>query len=196
MTRILGMLLGAGLLLALAPVARAQGSNFYPGHPSIPFNGAILINQAVAQGAQGAASYPPAAGEMYYNPPVYTAPGAVGSQYVETFPTYNGSYQPGVYAAQPVAPTTVQPAPAAPARPRGRQARRTRVYSSGYNQVPYATPLPQGRLYWPGSSMTPGYTPFSRYQTYGSGYAQSPYGSNFYGGYWKGWPRAFPMIGD
>ena len=60
----------------------------------------------------------------------------------------------------------------------------------------YASQLPQGQLYWPGSAIAPGYTPFSRYQTYGSGYNQSPYGSNFYGGYYKGFPMAFPMIGD
>ena len=170
MTRLLGIALGVGLLLSLVPVARAQG----------------------------AASYPPASGHMYYNPPMYTAPGAVGSPYVETFPTYGGYYQPGYSAAQPVAPTTVQPAPAAGVRVRGRQARRPRMFAQGYNSMPapYSYPLPQGRLYWPGAYMTPGYTPYSRYQTYGSGYAQSPYGSNFYGGYWKGWPRAVPMIGD
>lgn len=169
MTRIIATVLGAGLLWGLASAAHAQG----------------------------AASYPPASGHMYYSPPVYTAPGAVGSQYVETYRTYGGYNQPGVYGGQPVAPTTIQPAPVAPARVRGRQARRMRAYTQTYNQAsPYSTPLPQGRLYWPGASMVPGYTPASRYQTYGSGYAVSPYGSNFYGGYWWGWPRNVPMIGD
>ncbi|MGC8642804.1 MAG: hypothetical protein ACP5XB_23335, partial [Isosphaeraceae bacterium] len=124
--------------------------------------------------------------------------GAVGSSYIETYPTYGGYYQPGVSAVQPIAPTTVQPAQTAPARVRGRQARRASAFAQGYTQMaaPYSYPLPQGRLYWPGAYMVPGYTPANRYQTYGSGYAQSPYGSNFYGGYWKGWPKAYPMIGD
>jgi len=165
MGRILGIVIGAGLMLGLTSEVKAQGW----------------------------ANYPQASGNMYYYPPVYVAPGSVGGQYMEIYPGY-GSYtsQPGYYTTQPVAPATRQAA--APGLLKGRQARRTRVYSSGYNQVPapYAAQLPQGQLYWPGSSLAPGYTPFSRYQTYGSGYAQSPYGSNFYGGYYKG----FPMIGD
>ena len=56
--------------------------------------------------------------------------------------------------------------------------------------------FPKASFTGPGLPWRSGYTPFSRYQTYGSGYNQSPYGSNFYGGYYKGFPMAFPMIGD
>ncbi len=172
MGRILGILLGAGLMFGLA-------------------SGVV---------AQDWGAYPPASGNMYYYPPVYAAPGGVGGQYVETYPTYGGNYyyyQPGTYATQPVAPSTTQPAPAAPAQVRVRPIRRFRTYTyrGGYPQAPYGTPLPQGQLYWPGQYVVPGYMPFSRYQTYGSGYGQSPYGSNFYGGYYKGFPMALPMIG-
>ena len=127
-------------------------------------------------------------------PPVYPAPGGVGSQYMETYPTFRGNNQAyAPYPGQQVVPAT--PArPAQAAKVRGRAARGTRVYSRGYNQAPapYATQLPRGQLDWSGSAMAPGYTPFSRYQSYGQGYSVSPYGGNFWGGYYKG----FPMIGN
>lgn len=169
MRRTFGLLLGAGLILSMGSVAHAQGWGGY---------------------------YPPAGGEMYYYPPVFTSPWAVGGQYVETFPTFVGNtYTPMTYTTQPVAPAQPRAGrdvPAANAGARARRAQQPRTYVRGYNQLA----VPQGQLYWPGSYVAPGYTPFSRYQTYGSGYSQSPYGSNFYSGYWKGWPMAFPMIGD
>ena len=83
MRRIFGILLGTGLILGLASGARAQGWGYYP----------------------------PAGGQMYYYPPVYTSPSAVGGQYVETFPTYAGNaFTPGVYAAQPTVPSHTVPA--------------------------------------------------------------------------------------
>ena len=167
MSRILGFMLGAVVILGLGQGVKGQGVVYYP----------------------------PASGHMEVVPPVYPAPGAVGSQYLETFPTFGGTYQADPsYPAQQVVPygTPTRPAPAA--RARGRAARGVRVYSRGYSQppAPYATQLPRGQLEWPGSLMTPDYVPFSRFQSYGSGYGVSPYGSNFYGGYYKG----FPMIGD
>ena len=167
MSRILGLMLGVVVTLGVGQVVRGQG----------------------------AAYYPPASGHMEVVVPSYPAPGAVGGQYLETFPTFGGTYQVNPFTpAQQVVPYSAQARPAAAARVRGRVARGTRVYSRGYSQAPspYATQLPVGQLGWQGSVMAPGYTPFSRYQTYGSGYGISPYGSNFWGGYYKG----FPMIGD
>ena len=155
-----------------------------------------VLTLVLSQGAmaQGVVYWPPASGHMEVNPPVYPAPGAVGAQYLETFPTYGATYQATpYYSGQPVPyGTSTRTAPAS--RNRGRVARGTRVYSRGYSQAPapYATQLPRGQLAWPGSVLAPGYTPFSRFETYGSGYGVSPYGSNYWGGYYKG----FPMIGD
>jgi hypothetical protein len=163
MSRTFGILLAAGLILGFGSGVRAQD----------------------------AANYPPASGHMQYIPPVNPAPGAVGSQYVETFPTFGGYYyQPAPYAGQQITPY-VQVAP----RTRGRFARGVRTYTRGYSgysvaPAPYATQLPQGHLYWPGSFMAPDYTPYSRFQPYGSGYGVSPYGSSFYGGYYQGHPLA------
>ena len=72
-------------------------------------------------------------------------------------------------------------------------ARGTRTYSRGYSQppAPYSTALPQGQIYWPGSALAPGYTPFSRYQSYGSGYGYGPYGSGYYSGYYKGFSLGY-----
>src|SRR5262249_4880771 len=90
---------------------------------------------------------------------------------------------------QPGAPLTNRVVP----RVRGRLARGARVYSRGYSQPPayYATQLPQGQLYYPGSVLAPNYTPFSRYGSYGGGYGFGPYGSGYYSGYWKGWSLGY-----
>jgi hypothetical protein len=156
----------------------------------VMFGAFVLAGLSSAANAQGAANYPPASGHMQFVPPVYPAPGAVGGQYLETFPSFAGSFNSnGAYALQPGVPYATQTPPATGVRPRGRVGRPMRVYSRGYSQVPapYATQLPTGQLYWPGSYMTPGYVPFSRYQSYGSGYGRGPYGSNFYGGYYHGY---------
>jgi hypothetical protein len=135
--------------------------------------------------AQGVVDYPPATGHMVYIPPIYPASGAVGGEYLETFPSFAGSVDStGASAVQPVVPYATQTRPAATARVRGRNLRVTRT--SSQTPAPYATQLPVGQLYWPGSYVTPNYVPGNRYQSYGSGYERGPYGSNFYGGYYKG----------
>jgi len=142
--------------------------------------------------AQGVVNYPPADGMMYTVPPQYAAPGGLGTGYTETFPAQSsGVAAPNTYAAQPAAPYSYQTAPAR--RARLRAGRATRQYTRGYSQppAPYSTSLPQGSLYWPGSSMAPAYTPFSRYQSYGNGYGRGPYGSGFYSGYYKGFPLGY-----
>jgi hypothetical protein len=163
MSRIFGYMVGACLLVVLMPGAQAQG----------------VVN------------YPPADGMMYAIPPQYPAPGGFGGQYTQTYPAYpQGYYGANPYVVQQQGvPSTSQVAP----RVRGRAARGARSYSRGYSQppAPYSTPLPQGQIYWPGSFMAPGYTPFSRYQSYGSGYGNGPYGSGFYGGYYKGFPMGY-----
>jgi hypothetical protein len=149
----------------------------------------IVLLAASSSFAQDAADYPPASGHMTVIPPSLPAPGGVGGDYVETFPAHGQVYEPAPPVAQQVVPG---PTPTAP-RVRGRLQRGARIYSRGYSQAPapYATRLPQGQLYWPGSSLSPGYTPYSRYQTYGQGYMQSPYGSNFWGGYYKGFSLGY-----
>ena len=154
----------------------------------------LLLGSVPGAEAQYVVEWPPATGYFTAVPPSYPAPGAVGAQYMETFPTFMGSYDStGAYMMQQAVPYQAQSAPAAAARPRGRNLRAARTYSRGYNQAPaaYATPLPQGQLYWPGSYLAPAYTPYSRYQSLGSGYATSPYGSNLYPGYYKGFLRGY-----
>ncbi len=160
----------------------------------VMFGGWLLLGLVSEVSAQGVVYYPPAEGNMVYVPPSYPAPGAVGGQSLETFPSFRGTFDStGAYVVQPGVPYATQGPPVAAVRVRGRNLRATRTYSRGYSQAPapYATQLPQGQLYWPGSYMTPNYVPFSRYQSYGSGYARGPYGSNFYGGYYKGF-----LLGD
>jgi len=157
--------------------------------------GAFLLSVLIpAAQAQGVVNYPPADGMMYAPAPVFPAPGGFGGNYAQTYPSYS---QGGYYAASP---NTVQSQPRVPAtnpvapRFRGRAAARgARTYNRGYNQppAPYATPLPQGQLYYPGSALAPNYTPFSRYQGYGSGYGYSPYGSGYYTGYYKGFSLGY-----
>ena len=150
----------------------------------------LLFSLAPRVSAQGSVEYAPASGHMNVIPPTYVAPGAVGAPYVETFPSgvvANQAVVPG--QVQQVAPYSYRATPVPRSAARGRAVRGTRTYSRGYAQppAPYATPLPQGRLDWPGSYLTPYYVPFSRYQNYGSGYERGPYGSGFYGGYYKGY---------
>jgi hypothetical protein len=127
---------------------------------------------------------------MVVIPPMMPAPGGVGGDYFETFPALAPIYEPTPAPAvvQPAAPGSRVVVP----RVRGRVLRGARTYTRGYRApAPLATPLPQGQLYWQGSYMAPGYAPFSRYQTYGQGYIQSPYGSNFWGGYYKGFSLGY-----
>jgi len=162
------------------------------------FGAFLLLALTPGAGAQGVVNYPPADGMMYAVPPQYPAPGGFGGQYTQTYP----ANAPGYYGTTPYVaqgtnrgvvqqrvPATNQAAP----RVRGRAARGARSYSRGYSQppAPYSTPLPQGQINWPGSYLAPGYTPFTRYQSYGSGYGYGPYGSGFYGGYYKGFPMSY-----
>jgi hypothetical protein len=142
--------------------------------------------------AQGVVNYPPADGMMYTVPPEYAGPGGLGAGYSEAFPAVSsGTTAPNAYAAQPAAPYSYQTAPAR--RAKLRAGRAARQYTRGYSQppAPYATPLSQGQIYWPGSIMAPSYTPNSRYQSYGSGYGRGPYGSGFYSGYYKGFSMGY-----
>lgn len=160
----------------------------------IMFGAWFLFGLVSGVSAQGVVDYPPATGHMEFVPPSFPANAAVGGQYLETFPTYAGTLAPsGAYATQPGVPYATQTRPAVAARVRGRNVRPMRTYSRGYSQppAPYATPLPQGQIYWPGSYMAPNYVPFSRYQSYGSGYGRGPYGSGFYGGYYKGFSLGY-----
>jgi len=151
----------------------------------VMFGAWLLLGLVSGVSAQGVVNYPPASGYFVYIPPSYPAPEAFGSQYVETFPSFAGSFgSTGAYAVQPGVPYATETRPAAAARVRGRNHRATRT--SSQPPAPYATQLPQGQLYWPDSYMTPNYTPVSRYQSYGSGYGRGPYGSNFYTGYYQG----------
>jgi len=151
----------------------------------VMFGAWLLLGLVSGVSAQGVVDYPPATGHMVYIPPSYPAPGAVGGEYLETFPSFAGSVDStGASAVQPVVPYATQTRPAATARVRGRNLRVARTYSQP--PAPNATQLPVGQLYWPDSYMTPNYGPWSRYQSYGSGYGRGPYGSSFYGGYYKG----------
>ncbi len=126
---------------------------------------------------------------MGFVPPTAVNPAAVGSPYMETFPSFAGTYGfPLGLTVRPVTPFTTTTRPAAVARGRVRRPRAARAGNGVVNATPppYATQLPTGQLYWPGSGVSPNYSPYSRYQSYGSGYSRGPYGSNFYGGLWKG----------
>jgi len=153
--------------------------------PEVIFGAWLLLGLVSGVSAQAVVNYPPATGNMVDVPPSYPAPEAFGGQYVETFPSFAESFDSSsAYAVQPGVPYTTQTRPATAVRVRGRNLRATRTYSQA--PAPYATQLPQGQLYWPDSYLTPNYVPLNRYQSYGSGYGRGPYGSNFYGGYYKG----------
>ncbi|MBV8129683.1 MAG: hypothetical protein JO114_18700 [Planctomycetaceae bacterium] len=153
--------------------------------PEVMFGAWLLLGLVSGVSAQAVVNYPPATGNMVDVPPSYPAPEAFGGQYVETFPSFAESFDSSsAYAVQPGVPYATQTRPATAVRVRGRNLRATRTYSQA--PAPYATQLPQGQLYWPDSYLTPNYVPLNRYQSYGSGYGRGPYGSNFYGGYYKG----------
>ena len=112
---------------------------------------------------------------------------------METYPTFAGSYDStGAYMTQQGVPYQAPSAPAAAVRPRGRNLRGARTYSRGYNQArPPTRPLAPGSAQLDRFVPGPWISPYSRYQSYGSGYATSPYGSNFYTGYYKGFLRGY-----
>ena len=151
--------------------------------------------------AQSVVDWPPATGHMQFVPPSYPALGAIGGQYVETFPSFAGMYQTQVAGAVQggAYPSQGEPQSAAPAKGRRRHPRGARTHNQGSNlpPAPYGTSLPVGRLFWPGSAIAPGYTPSSRYDSMDFGYDRSPYGSNSYGGYYKGFPiTGIPVYGE
>ena len=96
----------------------------------VMFGAWLLLGLVSGVSAQGVVNYPPASGYMVYIPPSYPAPEAFGSQYVETFPSFAGSFgSTGAYAVQPGVPYATQTRPAAAARVRGRNHRATRTSS-------------------------------------------------------------------
>ena len=155
----------------------------------------IVLGLSAGAPAQSVVDWPPATGHMQFVPPSYPGPGAVGAQYVETFPSLAGMVEPqmagavqgGAYLNSNARQSTVR----ATVRKRLTRGARTKNQGSSLPPAPYDTSLPVGQLYWPGSAVSPGYAPSSRYDSMESGYGRSPYGSNFYGGYYKG----FPMTG-
>ena len=169
MSRILGFMLGAVVILGLRPGGQGPG-------------GRLLAAGEWSHGNRARRSIP--------------LPGLSAASISRHSRRSTGlSANAPSYPAQQYVPYGTQTRPAqAREGSRSRRLVGARVYNRGYNQAPapYATQLPRGQLAWPGSAMAPGYTPFSRYRSYGSGYGVSPYGSNFWGGYYKG----FPMIGD
>jgi hypothetical protein len=161
----------------------------------------IVLGLSTKAPAQSVVDWPPATGHMQFVPPVLPAPGAVGAQYVETFPSFTGMVEPQIAGKAQGGVSSYNDAPrsAAPARARKHRARGARTHNQGASlpPVPYNTSLPVGQLYWPGSAMSPAYTPASRYESLESGYGRSPYGSNFYGGYYKGFPiTGLPIYGE
>ncbi|MBV8486947.1 MAG: hypothetical protein JO161_01590, partial [Planctomycetaceae bacterium] len=123
----------------------------------------MMLNLGMALGlsagaqAQSVVDWPPATGHMQFVPPSYPALGAIGGQYVETFPPFAGMYQAQVAGAvqggaypvqgelQSVAPTKGRKRPPPGAR--------TRTQGSNLPPAPYGTPLPVGRLFWSGSAV-------------------------------------------
>ncbi|QEH32887.1 hypothetical protein OJF2_13720 [Aquisphaera giovannonii] len=152
--------------------------------------GCLLASSSLGYGQ--VVDYPPADGQMTFVPPIFPAAGAVGAHSVETFPAFAGVYEVLPREAQPLA-STEAPAARARAKVRGRQARVARNYARGYSQgpAPYDMQLPMGQLPGQGGVPTIDYAPSSRFQTFGQGYDVSPYGSNFFGGYFRGFPLAW-----
>ncbi|MGZ3317353.1 MAG: hypothetical protein ACXU95_08610, partial [Isosphaeraceae bacterium] len=87
----------------------------------VMFGAWLLLGLVSGVSAQGVVNYPPASGYFVYIPPSYPAPEAFGSPYVETFPSFAGSFDStGAYAVQSGVPYATQTRPAAAARVRGR----------------------------------------------------------------------------
>ena len=65
----------------------------------------IMLSVGIALGlsagapAQSVVDWPPATGHMQFVPPSYPGPGAIGAQYVETFPSFAGMVEPQMAGA-------------------------------------------------------------------------------------------------
>ena len=168
----------------------------------------IILSVGIALGlsagaqAQSVVDWPPATGHMQFLPPSFPGPGAVGAQYVETFPSFAGMVEPqmagavqgGAYLNSACAAIrrTRQSAQASPARCPGTAAK-------ARFRPPLSTRLRcrSGSFPGPAAAITPDYAPSSRYDSMESGYGRSPYGSSFYGGYYKGFPiTGIPIYGE
>ncbi|WP_165232219.1 hypothetical protein [Aquisphaera insulae] len=137
--------------------------------------------------------YPPAGGQMRIIPPVFPADGAVGAGTVETFPAFGGIYEVIPSEVQPVASAEESTRAVRRIGARTRPVRATRRYARAGSQppAPYGTPLPMGQLPARGGFPAIDYGPGSRFDTFGQGYDVSPYGSRFFGGYFRGFPMAW-----
>ena len=136
--------------------------------------------------------YPPAGGQMQIIPPVFPAAGAVGAGTVETFPACGGVFDVIPYEVQPVTPVEdLRTTRRVGARTRPVRVTRKYVRPGSQPPAPYATPLPVGQLPGQGGLPAIDYAPGSRFDTFGQGYDVSPYGSRFFGGYFRGFPMGW-----
>ena len=114
----------------------------------VMFGAWLLLGLVSGVSAQGVVNYPPATGNMVYVPPSYPAPEAFGSPYVETFPSFAGSFDStGAYAVQPGVPYATQTRPQPPPEyevaifgPRGRTASRRRLMRCNCPKVSFTGP--------------------------------------------------------
>ena len=114
----------------------------------VMFGAWLLLGLVSGVSAQGVVNYPPASGNMVYVPPSSPAPEAFGSPYVETFPSFAGSFDstaPTLFSLE--FPTPPRPDPQPPPEyevaifgPRGRTASRRRFMRCNCPKVSFTGP--------------------------------------------------------